>query len=234
MGLATTQHMVNSIGSCFHLTRITYSPSDSVLGDAQLSEATVVGFWQWAFGDLCDDDIKGIFAEWLVHKLLHIQTLRRCSWANSDIITPGGTRIEVKSTAYWQTWKFLNEYGELEETPKHKALTDDNKIRFAGLMARDSTSTDWSKTPTFKSDLYVFAFQSEKEIEKWNALDLNQWEFFLVSAAELSRLGWKSISLTTLRKQFGSLTATELASRGRMEIAQIEKANNNNNNECPT
>lgn len=30
---------------------------------------TLLDFWCWAFSDLCDDDVKGIFAEWMVRAL---------------------------------------------------------------------------------------------------------------------------------------------------------------------
>ena len=86
-------------------------PTDSLLGAASLKNTTLVDFWQWAFSDLCDDDLKGIFAEWLVHKLLGIESLRRVSWANSDVVTssPGRVRLEVKATSYWQSWKVIDQ-----------------------------------------------------------------------------------------------------------------------------
>jgi hypothetical protein len=143
-----------------------------VSGCDQIQDASILEFWQWAFGDLCDDDVKGIYAEWIVQRLLRVKTPRRISWANSDIITPGRIRIEVKSTAHWQSWKFLNEHGEPEVVPKYTPKEGDVGVRFAGLKARDSTSVDFSKEPVFKSDLYVFAFQKERNIEKWDALDL--------------------------------------------------------------
>jgi hypothetical protein len=208
------------------MERITYSPRDRVFGCSELKSVHILEFWQWAFGDLCDDDIKGIYAEWIVHKLLQVHTPRRIGWANSDIITPGGTRIEVKSTAYWQTWKFLDEHGRLEIVPKHTPKEGDIGIRFGGLKARDSTSVDWSKPPRFKSHLYVFAFQKERSIHKWNALDLSQWEFFLVKALELEQLKWKSVSLATLRTRFGALSASDLAARGQAAIQELETAKN--------
>jgi hypothetical protein len=45
-------------------------------GGVGLSDASLLEFWRWAFSDLCDDDVKGIFAEWLVLKLLNIPHLR--------------------------------------------------------------------------------------------------------------------------------------------------------------
>lgn len=206
------------------MRRVTYAPNDSVSGFTPLEMNTVVDFWRWAFGDLCDDDVKGIYAEWLVHKLLGIQTSRRVSWANSDIITPSGTRVEVKSSAYCQSWKFLDERGELEGNPRHAPKTDDKSIRFSGLMAGDSIATHGKVAANFKSDFYVFALQCEKDFTKWNALDLNQWEFFLVPAHVLKKLGSKSISLATLRAKFETLTAEELAIRGRTAIEAHESA----------
>ena len=199
-------------------------PSDSIQGEPSLSQATVLEFWRWAFGDLSDDDVKGFFAEWLVHKLLDIPSNRRVSWANSDLITPRGTRIEVKSTAYWQSWKYLGEDGLPLPKLNHQPTDNDAKIRFSGLKARDSTTTDRSKDTDFKSHLYVFAFQKEKQLERWSALDLAQWEFFLVPVQALREFGWGSISLATLRNRFGALTASQLASSGRAAIAARESA----------
>jgi hypothetical protein len=203
------------------MKRITTSAEDEVLGCSEMSNSTVQEFWKWAFGDLCDDDVKGIFAEWIVHKLLGIATRRRISWANSDITTPGGTRIEVKSTSYWQSWKFLNEDGSFREEAMHTSLKDDKKIRFANLRSRGLVS-QWSGKLTYKSHFYIFAFQKESSIEAWNALNLGQWEFFLLSVQELEALNTNSVSLDTLRKKFKTLSASELAFHGRAAIVNHE------------
>lgn len=200
------------------------SPSDTFVGATLAPNGTALEFWQWAYGDLLDDDVKGAFAEWLVHKLLAINSERRVSWANSDIITPEGVRIEVKSTAVWQSWKLLDEHGRPEAVPKHPAALDDKKIRFSGLKARDSTAVpDSQKKKAFKSDLYVFAFQGHRDPATWNALDLRQWEFYLVPASRLAELGWESISLATLRKQFTRLDSDTLAEQGRDAIRTLAK-----------
>lgn len=196
-------------------------PTDHVRGTSEVSGLTLMDFWRWAFSDLCDDDMKGIYAEWLVHKLLGVPSARRVSWANSDVITPGGVRIEVKSTAYWQSWKFVNECGKFEYKEKYSPQPP-SKIRFAGLKARDATDAGATGPQDYKSDLYVFAFQKEQSIERWDALDLSQWEFFLLSAEELRRHGAKSISLAMLRNEYDTLSASELAKRGRAAVAEVE------------
>jgi hypothetical protein len=166
--------------------------SDSIVGHAgaSLTDASLVDFWEWAFSDLCDDGLKGIFAEWLVHKLLGIQSARRIYWSNSDLLTPEGVGMEVKATAFWQSWKLLDGTGTPYPQPIYSKRLDERRIRFAGLMARDSTSVpDISKPPALKSQIYVFAFQNEKDLERWNAMDLSQWEFCVVLAEELAKIG---------------------------------------------
>src|ERR1700689_4726483 len=100
------------------MARPTYEPKNGLVGaGVTLQDSSLSDFWSWAFGDLCDDDIKGIFAEWMVLKLLGIPSERRISWANSDIITKDGVRIEVKATSHWQSWKLLDESGALRVPP---------------------------------------------------------------------------------------------------------------------
>ena len=103
--------------------------------DALPENGTVMEFWAWALGDLCDDDVKGWFAEWLVAKLLGIPTPRRVSWANSDLITPQGVRIEVKSSSYWQSWKLIDEFGHPLPEPTHKLPQDRTIAWLARLKA---------------------------------------------------------------------------------------------------
>lgn len=199
-------------------------PTTKFEGMSDVPSGNALEFWQWAYGDLLDDDVKGAFAEWLVHKLLGVVTPRRVSWANSDVITPEGVRIEVKSTAVWQSWKLLDESGMPEPTPKHPAVQDDRRIRFSGLKARDSTAVpDSAKPKAFKSDLYVFAFQKNSDPTTWNAFDLTQWEFFVVPTAKLAELGWESISLATLRGKFTWLSAAELTVQGREAIQSVAR-----------
>jgi len=191
------------------LPRPNYKPSDTVIADLPaLQGASLMEFWTWAFSDLCDDDLKGIFAEWLVMKLLGIPSLRRMNWANSDIITSEGVRIEVKASSYWQSWKLLDEFGAVRASPLYP-VSDKTRITFSGLKARDAVTVPDSSTPQqFKSHVYVFAFQHEMEIVKWNAMDLSQWEFYVLPMKRLQQLGWKSISLTMLRSEQRPLSAS--------------------------
>ena len=204
----------------------TNQPTDSVICAEPLTDSTLSDFWRWAFSDLCDDDLKGIFAEWLVHRLLDIPSSRRVSWANSDIVTTNGVTLEVKATSYWQSWKVIDQHGQPHAEPLYKLPPDDSKIRFGGLTARDSANTDMFLDRSHKSQLYVFAFQHERDIKRWNAMDLTQWEFYVVRAEDLAQIGGQTIALSKLRHQYGPLTSAEFVSRAKELIEQVTRGPN--------
>ena len=177
-------------------------------------------FWQWAFSDLFDDDLKGWYAEWLKSILLGIRTDRRRSWANTDLVSPSGVRIEVKSSSYWQSWKLWDETGN----PKPIKIAGDKerrRIRFSGLKVGDAVAPSPSNVG-YKSDLYIFAFQSQPDPRLWNALDICQWEFYMLTRQELEAIGTKSISLDTVRAKCGApMSAGEFRIQGREKLQEF-------------
>ena|SRR5437588_373901 len=178
------------------------APGDRLFGDAILPpDVRLTDFWRWAFSDLSEDYLKGFFAEWMVAVLLGlpVQDSRRLEFLRFDHAR-GTKRIEVKSTARWQSWKVLDEEGRPRSIPK-KPATPDTKIRFAGLRTDDGR---------YNADVYVFCFHTEQDFARWNALDLSQWEFYVVLQRDLQRLGTKSIGLKKVRELSPRLTAREL------------------------
>lgn len=100
-------------------------------------------------------------------------------------------------------------------------ISDKTRITFSGLKARDAvTVPDSSKPQLLKSHIYVFAFQKEKNIEQWNAMDLSQWEFYALPMKRLQQLGWKSISLTMLRSLQSPLTASAFIEAAKTAIKE--------------
>jgi hypothetical protein len=183
-------------------------------GDVKIAgSASLLDFWRWAFSDLCDDDIKGIFAEWMVGMLLGLPLSfsRRVSWADSDIILLNGTRIEVKATALWQSWKLVNQDGSSKSITAPATLNP-GKIRFCGLQAR-TTESQWSGERAYKADLYVFCFHSQTDPAEWDAWNLADWEFYVMTRQELADLKvGRSISLTALRKIRQPMSAAQFQS----------------------
>jgi hypothetical protein len=205
-------------------TKMTASPADiTFIGDAQINtSATLMDFWRWGFSDLCDDDLKGIFAEWMVANLLGlpINSSRRVSWADNDIILPNGKSVEVKSTAVWQSWKLVNHDGTRKPMPPVAEVKPEN-IRFAGLQSR-SNVFQWSGEKSFKSNFYVFCFHRETDPAAWDAWNLSQWEFYRVTREELAaRNVGPSISLRKLRDMgpaIGPMSAAQFQSLGRIRF----------------
>jgi hypothetical protein len=183
------------------------SIDDELLNSDLKLEGKLLDFLSWAYSDLCDDVNKGIFAEWLVAKILGIKSHRRYLWANSDLETSSGVRIEVKASAYWQSWKALNPDGSLKDLSK-VIIQPDNKIRFGGLVARDTIDNSKQEFGSLKSDYYCFCFHTEKNYEAWNAMDISKWEFYLVAAKDIKT---KSVSLKWLKERgYGPYSAAGL------------------------
>lgn len=208
------------------MARPTYKARNVLIGaGVTVQDSPLSDFWSWAFGDLCDDDVKGIFAEWMVLRLLGIPSTRRISWANSDIITQNGVRIEVKASSYWQSWKLLDESGKPRVPPLYYPISSRRSgVTFAGLKARDAvTVPDPSTKATFKSDIYVFAFQHEEEPELWNAMDLSQWEFYVLPVKKLENLGWGSVPLKKLHSMQEPMDAPTFVAKARELIEKAAK-----------
>lgn len=160
-------------------------------------DATVREFWAWATSDLRDDTTRGILAEFIVAKALGVPTdTPRISWSNFDLTTPSDVSVEVKSSAYLQSWE-------------QKKLS---QIRFGGLSARTwDAKTGYGKEREVRAQVFVFALQTCQDPEKYNALDIGQWEFYVDSGEAVCKRGSRSVGLPTLdRFAEGPFTYSEL------------------------
>jgi hypothetical protein len=191
---------------------------DKLHGDAALPDDNIraVDFWRWAAGDLCEDYTKGFFAEWMVSRLLHLPLANcyRHEFADCDVLGPKGWRIEVKATAYWQSWRVLDENGQpLLEPRKPAALS---KICFQVQPTLTVTATQRGLKPEYKAHVYVLCFQHEENLDLWNALNLAQWEFYYLIPEQLKQLPARipvSRLRTIFKERYGAssgLTAREL------------------------
>jgi hypothetical protein len=69
--------------------------------------ATVRDFWSWGFSDLRSNVVRGVFAEFIVARAVGAGQAVRAAWDDYDVEAPDGTRIEVKSSGYLQSWAQL-------------------------------------------------------------------------------------------------------------------------------
>ena len=95
----------------------------------------------------------------------------RNSWGAYDLDAPDGTKIEVKSAAYVQSWyqkRLSNIQFGIRKTLEW--LPEKNEI---------------GKERKRQSDIYVFCLLTQKEKGMVNPLDLDQWEFYVIPTSLL-------------------------------------------------
>lgn len=150
-------------------------------------DATVLDFWRFALSDLRMNNTRGYLAEFLVAKAVGA-TARRVEWDAFDVLAPSGARIEVKSSAYLQAWD--------QRQP--------SRISFTGLTSRTwSPQGGLSTTANYNADVYVFCVQTASRHEDYDPLDVEQWEFYVLSRQQVEALGYKSLGLSTLTSAAG-------------------------------
>lgn len=150
---------------------------------------TLLDFWRWSTSDLVSNATRGVLAEFIVAAALGVDlSIPRDEWDAWDLTSPEGIRIEVKSSAYLQSWK-------------QQQLS---RIIFSIRPARswNGESGDMNGTPRRSADAYVFCLLKHQEKDTLNPLDLEQWEFYVLSTDELNTYAQSgtSISLASVQK----------------------------------
>ena len=142
-------------------------------------------FWAWNSSDLLNNTLRGALAEFLVASAIGIDTSEaRQDWTPYDLLSPSGRKIEVKCSAYLQSWN----------------ADRLSKIQFSIRPARSwDSENDFSDDVKRWSDLYVFCLYASKDRSE-TPLQLEQWEFYLLptSVLDIRCKDQKSISLSSL------------------------------------
>jgi hypothetical protein len=177
-----------------------------VPGPPQLLEATdvfegldkTVGeFWRWSFSDLRDNTIRGVLAEFLVAAAVGRTDTRRKAWDNFDVLTESGVRVEVKASGYLQGW----------------AQATHSRLNFGRVAARiwDENTNSFGELAEVRADVFVFAVQTCKDHSSYDALDVGQWEFYVVPATAVREYGYKSVSIAWVAQRANPVSFDELA-----------------------
>lgn len=180
-------------------------------GDVHVQAATMLDFWRWAYSDLMDNTGRGVFAEWMVTKIIGLPAEEaRSTWHPWDISTPEKVRLEVKASAHWQSF----------HDPADEVADNPSKIRFERLKTKwplDAFGKRVADTETYNADLYIFCAELCIDRDAWNPLDLRQWQFYVLERETLRSLNQKSMNLNTLRK------TAERTGRGSLAAAQLRE-----------
>ena len=157
---------------------------------AGVGGATVSDFWRFAMQDLQMNNTRGYLAEFLVGRALSIES-NRVEWDPFDLLWhPNSTdsvRIEVKSSAYLQSWR-------------QRQLS---KPSFSGLKGRvlNEETGEYSFRADYNADVYVMCLNGQMDPEAFDPLDINQWKFYVVPRHRLAAYSFASVDLRWLERE---------------------------------
>ena len=131
---------------------------------------TLQDFWAWAFSDLVSNTERGKLAEYIVATAMNCDEGTSPTWGSFDLLSPEGIKIEVKASAYIQSWE-------------QKGFS---KIKFSIAETLYWDGVTYANEKKRQADVYVFCVLKHKEQDTINPLDLEQWDFYPVSTAVLN------------------------------------------------
>jgi len=179
-----------------------YKGTESFINGNDKLDFDILSFWQWGGSDIVNNTNRGILAEYLVAKALGIvgQDSYREQWASFDLEAKDGISIEVKSSAYLQSW----------------GQDKLSKPSFGIRKTRDwdSKLNTYSDKSEHQADLYIFALLAHQVKKTVNPLDVSQWEFYVLPTKKLEELRPEknTITLSSLKKLTQSVNFIDLKS----------------------
>ena len=158
------------------------------IGNDLKLDFNLLDFWSWSQSNLLDNTLRGVLVEFIVAKALNINTTHRIEWDAYDLITNSGLKIEVKSSAYIQSWK-------------QKKLSD---ISFGIQPTRgwNADLNEYTNVIERQADVYVFCVLHHQDEQTVNPMDMDQWTFYVLETKVLNEKCefQKTIGLNSLLK----------------------------------
>lgn len=159
---------------------------ETFLSKTESKKIKLVDFWQWSTSDLLTNTTRGILAEFIVATDLGVDGILRNDWEPYDLTSENGIKIEVKTSAYIQTWH-QTKLSKISYSIKPATKWNPATNRFDG-------------TPQRHSDYYIFCLLHHIDQETINPLDLDQWTFYVLNTRTLDKElpNQKTITLSSL------------------------------------
>lgn len=177
----------------------------------QALDFDLLSFWQWSSSDVVSNATRGVLAEYLVAQALEVarESVRE-EWAAYDLTALDGTRVEVKSAAYVQSW--------------HQDRLSRITFRVPKTRAWDKETNRQSDDIKRQADVYVFALLAHTDQETLDPLDVSQWEFYVLPTRALDERerSQHSITLPSLKKLAGDSVSL---SRLKQAVEEARKKN---------
>ena len=162
---------------------------------------TLKDFWIWSVSDLMSNATRGRLAEFIVAKAIGAAKGVRNEWAAYDLKTPNGKKVEVKSAAYLQSW-LQDDYSTIQFSIRKTKELDLKKGGYREPAKRHA-------------DVYVFALLAHKDKPTVDPLNINQWDFYVVSKTRLGKYTRSESSIT--------LKSLDALSGGKVDYFQLAK-----------
>ncbi len=166
-------------------------------GDDEKMKLERKAFYNWAYGDLLSNTTRSVLAEYIVGVALGVVDQPRIEWNSVDLCFKG-LKIEVKAGGFAQAW----------ETDRPSSIVFDIAPRKDAWDSATNKSIGGGR----HADVYVFCVHKEKEQSKADPLDLDQWDFYVTSTAEIVRIfgEQKSVALNRITQTFSAKSFSEL------------------------
>ena len=157
-----------------------------------LVTADILDYWSWAYSDIVGNTNRGVLAEFIVARAIGSEAAVRNDWAAYDLETPSGIKVEVKSSAYLQSW--------------HQTAVSAPSFSIRKAKEWSPETNEFGEERLRHSDVYVFcllAYKGDKRL--LDPLDLSQWEFYVVKTSEIDRIFGERSSISINRTKDLSL-----------------------------
>lgn len=176
------------------MTELNETQTNLKTGDERLNnngqrlDHSLLDFWRWNSSDLLSNTTRGRFAEFIVASATNVDLKQvRDEWGAYDLITREGIKIEVKSSAYVQSW----------------AQKSPSKISF-GIKPAFPWNEETHKRieiATRSANVYVFCLLHHDNKQTCDPLNLNHWEFYVLATEEVNdyKRSQHSITINSLR-----------------------------------
>jgi hypothetical protein len=139
---------------------------------AGVDDLTIGDFWSWAYSDVLSNRNRAVFAEFLVGAALGVLDNPRVEWDAYDLLYRG-KKIEVKSSAYLQSW---------QQNKLSRIVYDISRKK-----SWEAATNEYSLEPIHAADCYVFCLFTERDAAKVNILDVGAWEFFVILTEQIQK-----------------------------------------------
>jgi hypothetical protein len=174
-----------------------------------LGGLTVGDFWAWAYSDILENTARGMFAEFLVGAALDaVENVRPTGREGFDVHY-GDQKIEVKASAYIES--------------QHQDAPPDIRFGIGESEGGDPEPDTHGAERTRAADCYVFCLFSDRDQNAANVLDMNRWEFYVLSTQRINEeLGsQKSVGLSRIQEMTGPVSLGQI--RESVDLALLER-----------